>query len=343
MKTKMIQQLDKLGRNIENNEVTENKVSENNGNINDKGVSLNAKQVTVDKVSNTNNEVVENETSMHDLLSKNSGDDESRKLVEVRGALMSVIELEREYEDSLNVECEQRAKFARDVECEAETSQLFLEDESSSIVLVEDKRSSKCPVVFSVPGKTRWCYNNVILPSERSENVKLVWKRDYKEGESVIELFNLKRGYKELVESLTKEGGDKINLPSKETQVTDDIDDSPCVVVNDDYIDIEGDKHLPVVRISVLVIDDGYNDENINYLIVTNDTEGALTIPDVDTAYDKIIMGDDPGNYYYVIVEKTSFYGYYINNSNILNLNKNELCMFNIRLIFDDGGQINSE
>ena len=98
-------------------------------------------------------------------------------------------------------------------------------------------------------------------------------------------------------------------------------------------------KHLPVVRISILVTADGYSDENINDLIVTNDTDGDLTTnTDVDMAYDKIIMGDDPGNYYYGIMEKTSLYGYDINNSNIMNLNKNESHIFNIRPIFDDGG-----
>ena len=49
---------------------------------------------------------------------------------------------------------EQRANFSRNVG-EAETSQLFLEDESSSIVIVENKRSSKCPLVFSVSGMAR--------------------------------------------------------------------------------------------------------------------------------------------------------------------------------------------
>ena len=92
------------------------------------------------------------------------------------------------------------------------------------------------------------------------------------------------------------------------------------------------------MRISILATADGYSDENINDLIATNDTEGDITIPDVDMAYDKIIMGDDPGNYYYGIMEKTNFYGYYINNSNIMNLNKNEMYGNNIRLIFDDGG-----
>ena len=49
-------------------------------------------------------------------------------------------------------------------------------------------------------------------------------------------------------------------------------------------------------------------------------------------------MGDNPGNYYNGIMEKTNLCGHYINNSNVMNLNKTELCIFYIRLIFDDGG-----
>ena len=47
---------------------------------------------------------------------------------------------------------------------------------------------------------------------------------------------------------------------------------------------------------------------------------------------------DSPWNYYYGIMEKTNLYGYYINDSSVINLNKKELCIFDIRLIFDDGG-----
>ena len=66
---------------------------------------------------------------MYDTVS-NSGDNESMMRVEVRGVLVSFIELEREYEESFNVEWEQRANLSRDVG-EVETSQVFLEDETS--------------------------------------------------------------------------------------------------------------------------------------------------------------------------------------------------------------------
>ena len=56
--------------------------------------------------------------------------------------------------------------------------------------------------VFSVSGKARWCSNNVVLPSKWSENVKLDWESEYKERNRMIELFNVKKGYRELVESI---------------------------------------------------------------------------------------------------------------------------------------------
>ena len=57
-----------------------------------------------------------------------------------------------------------------------------------------------------------------------------------------------------------------------------------------------------------------------------------------DMTYDKIIMGvSNPEHYYYGRIEKTNFYGHYIKNSHMMNINKNERCYVNIRLIFDDG------
>ena len=82
-----------------------NKVSENNVNINNNGVSLSVKQVTVNKVSNGVNTV------------NNISDIESRKLVGVsNGAVISIDDLEKEWRDRLNVEWGQRANFSRDVE-----------------------------------------------------------------------------------------------------------------------------------------------------------------------------------------------------------------------------------
>ena len=119
--------------------------------------------------------------------------------------------------------------------------------------------------------------------------MKLGWESDYKERNSVIEVLNVKKGYRKFVERTN-------NIKYLPYEVN-------SAVVNDNYIDNE-DKLLPVVRISTLVAIDDYSDENINYLIVTNDTEGDLTIPDVDMTYDKVIMGDNPGDYYYGKMDK---------------------------------------
>ena len=96
----------------------------------------------------------------------------------------------------------------------------------------------------------------------------------------MMELFNVKKGYREFVERINN-----INYLPYEGN---------SAVVNDNYIDND-DKHLPVVRISALVADD-YSNESTNYLNVTENTNGDLTKnTDVDMAYDKIIMGDNPG------------------------------------------------
>ena len=113
-------------------EIKNDKVGDVNTSDNQKADTLNANQATVDKVSsnanhdeeiinkdkimvNNNNKVADNEVFMHDMVNSRNND-ESRKLFGVsNGVALSVYELEREYKDSLNVECEQRAKFSRDV------------------------------------------------------------------------------------------------------------------------------------------------------------------------------------------------------------------------------------
>ena len=98
--------------------------------------------------------------------------------------------------------------------------------------------------------------------------------------------------------------------------------------------------HLPVVRISALVTADNYSDEHINDLIVTNDTDGDLTKNNnADLVYDKIIMGDNPRDYYYGKMNNKDLNGYYTNDSHMVYVvNKNKMCYVKIRLIYDDGG-----
>ena len=168
-----------------------------------------------------------------------------------------------------------------------------MEEESSSIVFVkEDKRSSKGPLVFGVSGKTRWCLNSfVVWPSVWSENGKLGWERNYKERNRMIEVFSVKKGYREFIERISN-----INYLPYEVNSAE---------VNDEYINID-DKHLPVGRISVLVVADNC-DNDVTHLGLTINTNADLTILDVDMAYDKIIKGDNLENYYYGIMKKQIF------------------------------------
>ena len=71
---------------------------------------------------------------------------------------------------------------------------------------------------------------------------------------------------------------------------------------------------------------------------MTNDTKGNWTIPNVDMTYD-IIMWRNPADYYDGTVEEfVKLNSDYIGRANIINLNKNEMYLYNVRLIFDDGG-----
>ena len=124
-------------------------------------VSINVSYDDVNK-----NNILLNENN-NDKLSNRGSDIESRNVVEVR------VFNEREYRSSLSVEGEQWANFYG-VKCEAETSQVLMEDKSSSIVFVEDERSSECQIsCLCLSGRARWCFNNkVVLPSVWNENVK---------------------------------------------------------------------------------------------------------------------------------------------------------------------------
>ena len=86
-------------------------------------------EITLNK---NNDDVAENGVSKSDTV--DNSEKEIRMRVEVdHGLLVSVYDLEREYSGSLNVEGEQRANFYG-VKCEAETSQVLLEDKSSCLL-----------------------------------------------------------------------------------------------------------------------------------------------------------------------------------------------------------------
>ena len=71
---------------------------------------------------------------------------------------------------------------------------------------------------------------------------------------------------------------------------------------------------------------------------MTDKNNGDWTLPKVDMAYDKIIMGNDPINYYYGLMDEIELKRHYIKKCNKMNLTKNEMCYDNVRLLYDDGG-----
>ena len=143
--------------------------------------------------------------------------------------------------------------------------------------------------------------------------------RDRREREREREMFKVNRGYEELVERLS------------------DNEDLPCGVnsaVNDD--NAVYNEHLPDNETNVAA--DENNGEIITYLSVTNNNKRDWTTPNVDMMYDRIIWSN-PGDYYSGIVEEfEKLNSDYIGRGNIINLNQNEMYLYNIRLFFDDGG-----
>ena len=62
----------------------------------------------------------------------------------------------------------------------------------------------------------------------------------------------------------------------------------------------------------------------------------SLTIHSVAEVYDVILWSSSIG--YYGIVDEIDLNGLYIETDNIMGLNENEMCIYNVRLIYDDGG-----
>ena len=200
---------------------------------------------------------------------------------------------------------------------------MFREDKSSFRVYLRDVCSTNNgPLSFCVSGKARWCINVVVFPSVWSENGNWGWESDFVR-ERERELFEVNRGYGELIQSLKNERVDyNICLPCD-------------VMFRAAADDGDNNKHLPGDETGVAAGES--NDELITYLRVTKYTKGELTMNDVDRFYDDIIICNNFIDYYYSIMNKTNLHGYYINSNNIMNLIKKELYSSKIRLIFDDG------
>ena len=215
-----------------------------------------------------------------------------------------------------------RADFSQ-IYSETGFSPWCYEDKVSSGSGVEDKVSSNSPLIFcGVLGRAKK-YSKFVVPFEWSEVCQWCGDRycdesDY-ERDRRIEVFKLKRSYKELIERL-------------ELEKIDNMKYLPCEIKIDDYFDdtVVDDKHLPYEGIDIV---NEYDD--INYMEITNNIKGDWTkITQVDGFYES--MGDKyVVNYYVNIINER---GHYNNNYNVMYVNKNELCYKYIRLIYDDGG-----
>ena len=111
-------------------------------------------------------------------------------------------------------------------------------------------------------------------------------------------MFKLNRGYKELRERLKFEK-------------VDDMKNLPVVVNGNDYFDdtTVNDDHLPC---DVIDIVDKYDD--VTYLILTENTKGELTIPNVDRNFELIVC-NKVCNYYIDTMEKIDDDDYYNYNN----------------------------
>ena len=91
---------------------------------------------------------------------------EREKGIDCKGVVINVDELDNEWKESYIVGMKQGANFYG-VKCEAENSQVLMEDKSSSIIFVEDESSSEGKISFlCLSGRARWYLNNfVVLPS----------------------------------------------------------------------------------------------------------------------------------------------------------------------------------
>ena len=121
-----------------------------------------------------------------------------------------------------------------------------------------------------------------------------------------IEIFKVKRNYREFVERLGVEMVDNNNeyVPCIKAEM--------AAIVDDDNND---NNYLPC-EVKGVAVDNDENNDFITYLIVTNYTEGDRTIPYDDKLYDKLIW-NKPINSNDIVEEYKILNKYYIDNNNI--------------------------
>ena len=102
------------------------------------------------------------------------------------------------------------------------------------------------------------------------------WCYDKRYFDGVIEVFEVSRSYKELRDRMNNE------------RVDDYIEFLPGDVVSAAR-GVNNVDDLPIYKMGLLVIDDYYTKEIIKDLIITDNTKGELTIPNVDRIFKLIV------------------------------------------------------
>ena len=123
---------------------------------------------------------------------------------------ISVDKLERKYEESYFVDVGQRVKFPH-VYSEPRCLQMLLL-KGECPLLENDAFSNNCPLSFcDVPGKARRCFYDLV-PSAWNDRKSMKWCYDERYFDKKIELFEVNRGYNELVERVDIERVNNICL-----------------------------------------------------------------------------------------------------------------------------------
>ena len=194
-------------------------------------------------------------------------------------------------------------------------------------------RDSSCPLIFCA--SDRWCRSKVVVSPAYIERESVTWYYDegYFEreryGDRKIELFEVGRNYKELIEKINNERVDYIK-------------GLPCEVISTAVVDKNDDnkdnKHLPYGLTGVVVDNyDGDNNDFITYLVGTDDTKGDRTILNRDKLYE-IMIWSDHIDYNSIVKNYKKLNNRYIENHNIRYSIKNDLYRPKIGWLFDDGG-----
>ena len=161
---------------------------------------------------------------------------------------------------------------------------------------------------------------------DRSGVVQGGWSRfcDERQRSIVIKIFNINRGYKDVISVLGVERAAHIMT------VGNLVDDDE--VVDDD--EASGDNND--------IIGDMIGNSDSTYLIMMSNPDDDRTVTDWYKTHDVdsywFSMGNLNYDYYDIVVGYTNLNGFCVEIGNMREEDYSELCMYNIRLIYNDGG-----